>query len=1202
MIFIRIPSLLCACLFATTVWAQSPGPLRLHRGDLDTRAFAQPRPGATGNRSFEGSTHCILQFTQVPTASQREALAAHGITLLDYLPQLCWIASVRGADPFSLPAQIRPWAVIPITADLIISQKLRELPLPAWALRPGGYIDLTVTCFNDIAPARALAALQAGGYSVIESFEYGQYFTVRVLPAQVEALAALPFVSFVEPVSPEAQPENYSGHSLHRGNVIASEFVTGRHYDGSGVVVAMGDDGTIGPHIDYQGRVDNNRVAAINNGNHGDHVAGTIMGAGNLNPKHRGMARGSTLEVYSVWDAVNESPTDHYADSVIITSTSYSDGCNVGYTSFARSADRMMRQHPKLLHVFSAGNQGADDCGYGAGATWGNVTGGVKIGKNVLTVGNLGEFDGLDGSSSRGPAHDGRIKPEVCAKGTNVTSTIDDNTYASFSGTSMACPGTSGTLAQLNQAYRELNGGDWAPSALIKAVVMNTCEDIGNAGPDFKHGFGRLNARMAAECLEAQRYWGDSIAQGENDTFTINVPPGTAQLRVMLYWHDYEAANMASVALVNNLNMEITDPANNVWLPWVLDHSPTAAALNSPATRGTDNLNNVEQITLDNPTAGSYQVRINSVLIPQGPQPYFVTYEIIDSSITVTWPFGGESMVPGETEVLRWDAAGDAGTFQVEFSADNGGSWTTINAAVPGAQRHLSWSVPLNLTPSALVRVSRGMMSDVSDTTFNIMSVPGNLQVLRACTGSVTLKWNALASTASYDVYQLGSRYMDHVGNTTADTFVVTGLNQFDEYWFAVRAVGTSGAKGRRCVAVRKTPGVWNCLDPDDVAVESVSAPPPGSVQSCIFSGSQPVTVTLRNHSPNTGTGFPVSYRINSGTVVTETFTGSLPGYGTAIHTFTPIETFTSGNTYTLQAWTGSPADANSLNDSITSVSTIVSSSAFPLPYAQDFENFALCGSGSNCEAGTCTLAEGWLNAESLAEDDIDWRTFAGATPTSLTGPDLDHNPGTAAGRYLYLEASSCFGKTAYVLTPCIDLGSATSPQLSFWIHLYGAEMGTLHLDLFDGTQWTLDILAPMLSNWGNVWWERNVSLGAWAGQTVVLRWRGETGTASTSDMAIDDIQISDLTSSPNALVNGGFRVFPVPGDGHFTLQNGGDDHQSMALRVTDAQGRLCFEESGHAFPAGHSQALSLSHLPAGMYLLTVITEQGQWQQRLLIQ
>jgi len=111
----------------------------------------------------------------------------------------------------------------------------------------------------------------------------------------------LPFISFIEPIDPTSVPENKSGKTLHRSNYINSPLNNGLHYDGTGVNVMMQDDGTIGPHIDYQGREDQSNVSS-NGGDHGDHVAGTIMGAGNLDPQAEGMAPGAFLYVFSSSD------------------------------------------------------------------------------------------------------------------------------------------------------------------------------------------------------------------------------------------------------------------------------------------------------------------------------------------------------------------------------------------------------------------------------------------------------------------------------------------------------------------------------------------------------------------------------------------------------------------------------------------------------------------------------------------------------------------------------------------------------------------------------------------------------------------------------------------------------------------------------------------------------------------------------------
>ena len=79
------------------------------------------------------------------------------------------------------------------------------------------------------------------------------------------------------------------------------------------------------------------------------------MGAGNLDPTTAGMADGSFLYVFG------SSNNNYYDDvpmlyqknqDVVITSKSYSNGCNAGYTSLAKDLDEQIRLYPSLTHVF----------------------------------------------------------------------------------------------------------------------------------------------------------------------------------------------------------------------------------------------------------------------------------------------------------------------------------------------------------------------------------------------------------------------------------------------------------------------------------------------------------------------------------------------------------------------------------------------------------------------------------------------------------------------------------------------------------------------------------------------------------------------------------------------------------------------------------------------------------------------------------
>ena len=86
---------------------------------------------------------------------------------------------------------------------------------------------------------------------------------------------------------------------------------------------------------------------------------------------------------------------------------------------------------------------------------------------------------------------------------------------------------------------------------------MNSADDIGNPGPDYKHGWGQVNSYRAVKMLENNNYFSSSVSQGNTNPYTINVPSGVSKVKVMVYWHDKEASTSASIALVNDINIQI---------------------------------------------------------------------------------------------------------------------------------------------------------------------------------------------------------------------------------------------------------------------------------------------------------------------------------------------------------------------------------------------------------------------------------------------------------------------------------------------------------------------------------------------------------------------------------------------------------------------------------------------------------------------
>ncbi|HET7817958.1 MAG TPA: S8 family serine peptidase, partial [Bacteroidia bacterium] len=398
--------------------------------------------------------------------------------------------------------------------------------------------------------------------------------------------------------------------------------------------------------------------------------------------------------------------------------------------------------------------------------------------------------------------------PDICSKGSAVQSTMPGNIYGSMTGTSMASPGVAGCVAQLIDAYRSLNGGNDPTLAELKCVMLNTAEDLGNVGPDFTYGWGRINVWKTYNALKDKRTLSATIANGATNTHPIVVPANVTELRVMLYWADPAASAGVSKALINDLDITLT-ASSQTYNPWKLNSASPGTA----ATKGADRDNNMEQVVVDNPTAGTYTLNVNGYQIPQGPQEYWVSYEFITDDIKVTYPIGGESFVPGETEYIRWDAPEGTGTFTIEYSTNGGTSWTNITTTASATARFYSWTVPSTLSGETRIRVSRSGKSGTSDANFNIINVPGSLKIDWRCAPNYQLSWSAVSGATEYEVYLLGQKYMESQGKTANTNFIVNAPNTTVQ-WTSVRALAANGQViGRRAVAISVGTNIVSCTN-----------------------------------------------------------------------------------------------------------------------------------------------------------------------------------------------------------------------------------------------------------------------------------------------------------------------------------------------------------------------------------------------------
>lgn len=925
--------------------AQQEWPVRFTNGNFITGNNIEKQAFKKEDIStslFGDSYFVLVQFSILPSKATQEKLKSAGLILNSYLPEHTYLAAIKNSFNFSAAKTYHIISINAVPSFYKIHQKIYDY---SPAIKKEEEQGIVVNYSEQVNKHLVINALkQKGALIITEKFEAGNLILIQYNKAIIDSIAALPFVTSLELQTIKDQLLNYESRAAHA--VSGLNAWAGKNLNGKGVTIGIGDNADASTHIDFTGRLINRTPNTPSY--HGTHTTGTAAGAGLLDPKYRGMASKATIVGQSFSDIIVYAPS-YVADyNMIATNNSYHSataGCagEQQYNSLSRYGDAQMKAYDELQHVFASGNDGESTCN-GYPSFFGTIKSGWQCGKNILTVGALNVANNTIASySGRGPTADGRIKPEITMDGYAVHSTIPFNDYGDNYGTSMAAPGVTGALALMYEEYRKTHAGNDPKSALMKAIACNTAEDLGNAGPDYTYGFGMMNARRAVEAIDSNRYFTGTIANGANATLNFTVPANTRRLKVMLYWNDVAAASNASTALVNDIDMVVIEPSLALHRPLILN--PTPASVNNVATEAPDHLNNVEQAVVENPAPGVYSAALNGFNIPSGTQDYVVTYEIIKNGVTVEYPFGGETWVPGETEKIRWNAYGnEANSFTIEYSVNNGGNWTVIDDNVPSTSRIYSWTVPAAATGTALVRVSRNgsALTDQSNFNFSILGQPA-LTATNACEGAVQLDWADITGANNYDIYQLVGDSMQVIGNTASSTYLVTGLNKNITYWFAVAAKINTLA-GRRSIAVSLRPNTGSCTLAafnNDLKVDSILEP---NTARQLFANAGIATTAVRVRVKNTsGAEITGPYNISfdyGGAVITESANTTISPGATITYTFTgmyPVPA--AGYDYNFKAWVTKTGDVNHLNDTAYKRVKYINNDAIAtLPLTEGFE------------------------------------------------------------------------------------------------------------------------------------------------------------------------------------------------------------------------------------------------------------------------
>tara|TARA_Y100001970_G_C14116603_1_gene793929 strand:- start:66 stop:1355 length:1290 start_codon:yes stop_codon:yes gene_type:complete len=238
-----------------------------------------------------------------------------------------------------------------------------------------------------------------------------------------------------------------------------------------------------------------------------------------------------------------------------------------------------------------------------------------------------------------------------------------------------------------------------------------------------------------------------------------------------------------------------------------------------------------------------------------------------------------------------------------------------------------------------------------------------------------------------------------------------------------------------------------------DVAVLSIDSPSGNGV----YSDNESIIVTLENLGEVTASNFDVSYQVNGGETVTETFTGSLAYNETAQYTFYATYDFSSPGDYEIVASTSLGNDENTSNDSSSSSFTSIAGGdcpdeySLPIVWRDNFEchtEFAISEIGDwvmyDLEGGTTWGANAVdFTNESYVGSAI---IYNQALATNASGGDISTWDTYEGNQGLYFFASGAnstpFPNDDWMISPEFTLSGVTSPTFTMWAKSVTANYG----------------------------------------------------------------------------------------------------------------------------------------------------------------
>ena len=576
----------------------------------------------------------VITLNRRPTGDELGKLEAHGqwVGALDGARAL-----VRGNKTFAGYLAGQPYVdeVVEDTADRkwqpsTAGKELTEADEPAL---------VTVTLLASGDKDRVVEAVLALGGSIIDGAEgEGRSLLVEVARGRLAELAESPWIIYIEEYEqPSLLNERIRGITGSRPLAVPG-FVSTTGLTGKGQSIGLADSGldrgTLDKiHPDLRDQPGGSpRVIMLkswvgvenpaDNIGHGTHMAATMVGSGAASDgQFAGLAPEASLFFQGIVDQRGQvlppvNIADLFRPAYVIGARIHVNGWGRPgnrYGTVSAQVDDFIRGNPEFVAIFGAGNDGP---GSGSLTLEANSKNALVVGASPnprpTPNGSVADLLAPVGFSSRGPAGDGRIKPDLLAPGDAVISAAsgmlegnlpDLPEYNMLQGTSMSSAVTGGAVAQLRQYLAESEGLAGPSAALVKALLINGAL-TGGEGPGLK-GFGVLDIGRTVLSLEGKSMkfedHKNGLKAGQAATWQYEVTSPEEPLKATLAWTDPAALPGAGRALVNDLDLRVNAPDGVVYAGnhFINDNSP-------------DNVNNVEQVYIAHPVPGVYTITVTA--------------------------------------------------------------------------------------------------------------------------------------------------------------------------------------------------------------------------------------------------------------------------------------------------------------------------------------------------------------------------------------------------------------------------------------------------------------------------------------------------------------------------------------------------------------------------------------------------------------